>query len=97
MKRNFARQFLFIAALLCLTIASQAQYLWNSDSAFKAGRANSGRLWGYSFGDYYVKAHSDSLSRGGSNQYAGTEAGGGTPIAASSSMWCMTASRSRPV
>ena len=71
MKRNFARQFLFIAALLCLTIASQAQYLWNSDSAFKAGRANSGRLWGYSFGDYYVKAHSDSLSRGGSNQYTG--------------------------
>jgi hypothetical protein len=48
-----------------------AQYLWNSDSAFKAGAANSGRLWGYAFGDYYYKAHSDSLNRGGSNQYTG--------------------------
>lgn len=29
-----------------------------------------GRLWGYAFGDYYYKAHSDSLMRGGSNQYS---------------------------
>ena len=71
MKRNSAQQLLFIAVFLFLTIASQAQYLWNSDSAFKAGRANSGRLWGYMFGDYYAKAHSDSLNRGGSNQYTG--------------------------
>lgn len=49
----------------------KAQYLWNSDSAFKAGAANSGRLWGYMFGDYYYKGHSDSLQRGGSNQYTG--------------------------
>src|SRR6201992_4046550 len=71
MKRIFAKQFLFFVALFFLTIASQAQYLWNSDSAFKAGRANSGRLWGYAFGDYYVKAHSDSFQRGNSNQYSG--------------------------
>jgi len=49
----------------------KAQYLWNSDSAFKAGSANSGRIWGYAFGDYAYKAHSDILNRGGSNQYTG--------------------------
>jgi len=43
----------------------------NSDSAFKAGTPNSGRLWGYAFGDFYYKAHSDSLNRGGNNQYIG--------------------------
>src|SRR5882762_9052431 len=72
MKRNHAKQILIIAVLSFLTIASQAQYLWNSDSAFKAGTANSGRIWGYMFGDYYLKGHSDSLNRGGSNQYSGT-------------------------
>ncbi|HXD79895.1 MAG TPA: hypothetical protein VN616_18895, partial [Puia sp.] len=41
----------------------------NSDSAFRAGVPNSGRLWGYAFGDYFHKAHSDSLNRGGNNQY----------------------------
>jgi hypothetical protein len=71
MKRLKAKQFVFIVGFSLLTIASQAQYLWNSDSAFKAGRANSGRLWGYAFGDYYVKAHSDSLNRGNANQYTG--------------------------
>jgi hypothetical protein len=71
MKRNSAKQLLFIAIFLFLTVASQAQYLWNSDSAFKAGTANSGRIWGYVFGDFYYKGHSDSLNRGGNNQYSG--------------------------
>jgi hypothetical protein len=71
MKRNLAKQILFIAAFIFLTLASQAQYLFNSDSAFKAGAANSGRIWGYVFGDFYAKAHSDSANRGGSNQYSG--------------------------
>ena len=71
MKRNFAKQFLFIVTFFLLTLASQAQYLLNSDSAFKAGTANSGRIWGYVFGDYYAKAHSDSANRGGNNQYSG--------------------------
>jgi len=31
----------------------------------------SGHLWGYTFGDAFYKAHSDSMSRGGSNQYSG--------------------------
>jgi hypothetical protein len=74
MKRFTAKRLLFIVAFALLTIASQAQYLWNSDTAFKAGRANSGRLWGYMFGDYYAKGHSDSLQRGNGNQYSGIPA-----------------------
>ncbi|SRR6266536_2361362 len=53
----------------------KAQYTWNSDSAFKAGSPNSGRIWGYVFGDYYYKGHADTLNRGGSNQYTGIEQG----------------------
>ncbi|HVV55158.1 MAG TPA: hypothetical protein VHC47_07535, partial [Mucilaginibacter sp.] len=29
------------------------------------------RIWGYTFGDFYYKAHGDPLNRGGSNQYTG--------------------------
>jgi hypothetical protein len=50
---------------------SNAQYTWNNDSAFKAGNPNSGRIWGYAFGDFAYKSHKDSLNRGGSNQYTG--------------------------
>jgi len=74
MKRFTAKQLFFFVAFSLLTIASQAQYLWNNDTAFKAGRANSGRLWGYMFGDFYAKGHSDSLSRGNANQYTGIPA-----------------------
>ncbi len=71
--KQFDLKFLLSTLLfLFLSISSiNAQYLWNSDSAFKAGSANSGRLWGYAFGDFAYKGHSDSLSRGGSNQYTG--------------------------
>ena len=70
------KQLLQLSAILTLFLffsstSLKAQYLWNSDSAYKAGAANSGRLWGYEFGDYYFKGHSDSLGRGGSNQYTG--------------------------
>ena len=41
------------------------------DTAFKP----SGKLWGYTFGDYYYKAHSDRYNRGGANQYTGVEEG----------------------
>src|ERR1700761_5832312 len=72
MKRNFAQHFLFIAVFLFLTIASQAQTAFlNNDSAYKAGAPSSGRIWGYVFGDFYYKSHSDSLNRGGNNQYTG--------------------------
>ncbi|MDP4265659.1 MAG: hypothetical protein Q8941_24280 [Bacteroidota bacterium] len=50
---------------------SAAQYTWNNDSAFKAGSPNSGRIWGYAFGDFAFKSHKDSLNRGGSSQYTG--------------------------
>lgn len=43
----------------------------NSDSTYKAGTPLSGRLWGFVFGDYFYKGHSDSLNRGGANQYTG--------------------------
>jgi hypothetical protein len=64
--------FLTIVITLSLSFSSlKAQYLWNSDSAFRAGAPNSGRLWGYAFGDYSYKGHTDSLNRGGNNQYTG--------------------------
>ena len=60
-----------VAIGLFLTNSLKAQFTFNSDSAFKAGSPNSGRIWGYAFGDFYYKAHSDSLVRGGANQYSG--------------------------
>src|SRR3954452_19051309 len=60
-----------IFLMLSFSILVKAQYTWNNDSAFKAGGPNSGRLWGYAFGDYYYKSHADTLNRGGSNQYTG--------------------------
>jgi hypothetical protein len=71
MKRRIRLSLLSIIILLFLATSVQAQYMWNSDSAFKAGSANSGRLWGYVFGDFYYKSHADSLNRGGNNQYTG--------------------------
>src|ERR1700710_2581625 len=64
------------AAILMLLFTSnqaqaQTQYILNSDSVYRTGTPNTGRLWGYIFGDYYYKQHSDSLSRGGANQYTG--------------------------
>lgn len=71
MKRRIVLHCLFVAFLFLSFSSLKAQYLLNSDSAFKAGAANSGRLWGYMFGDLYYKGHSDSLNRGGANQYTG--------------------------
>lgn len=66
---------LFFSVFLCfgllLSTSPKAQFTLNSDSAFKAGSPNSGRIWGYAFGDFYYKGHSDSLNRGGNNQYSG--------------------------
>jgi len=69
--RKSIRFFGTLFFMLAFSNILKAQYLWNSDSAFKAGRPNSGRLWGYAFGDYYYKGHDDTLNRGGSNQYTG--------------------------
>jgi hypothetical protein len=58
-------------ALLGASSAAHAQSLLASDSAFNAGTPMAGRIWGYVFGDYYVKGHADALHRGGGNQYTG--------------------------
>jgi len=61
-----------VAILIALgTSPLRAQYLESSDSVFNAGKPMTGHLWGYTFGDYYYKSHSDALNRGGSNQYSG--------------------------
>ncbi len=65
----------FLLLFIILSGDLKAQYLLNSDSAFRAGVPNSGRIWGYSFGDYFHKAHSDSLNRGGNNQYTNVKKG----------------------
>ena len=65
-----------IVILLCIfsTVSSvKAQVLNSDDSSFAAGKPKTGHLWGYAFGDYATKAHSDSLVRGGSNQYTGVK------------------------
>lgn len=71
----FAKKQLLPAIAFCFALLScttlKAQFTMSSDSAFNAGSPNTGRLWGYAFGDFYYKAHSDALVRGGSNQYSG--------------------------
>jgi hypothetical protein len=75
MCKTFIKKGLFFGAVLAFLMLSnssaKAQFTLNSDSAFKAGSPNSGRIWGYTFGDFYYKGHSDSLNRGGNNQYSG--------------------------
>jgi hypothetical protein len=61
-----------IAACLNLCLFSLITHAQSTaDSSFKPG----GKLWGYTFGDFYYKAHADSLNRGGANQYTGIEQG----------------------
>ncbi|HXB32601.1 MAG TPA: hypothetical protein VNV35_04235 [Puia sp.] len=73
MKRSYTR-LLFLAVIFSIAATAaqaQGQSAFLSDSAYRTGAANTGRLWGYVFGDYYYKSHADSLNRGGSNQYSG--------------------------
>lgn len=69
-KKQFFYASVFFYAML-FSATSKAQFVLNSDSAFKAGVSNTGRIWGYAFGDYYYKAHADPSVRGGANQYTG--------------------------
>ena len=57
--------------LFFFLLNSIAEAQKTADTSFKP----SGKLWGYSFGDYYYKAHSDALNRGGANQYTNIEKG----------------------
>ena len=60
--QNIYSDFLFLYFyLLFLLILQSAQYVFSNDSLFRAGAENSGRLWGYSFGDFAYKSHADSL------------------------------------
>jgi hypothetical protein len=58
MKQIFSSITLFFLSIFVLFSTVQAQ---TTDSAFKP----SGRIWGLAFADYFYKAHSDSLNRGG--------------------------------
>ncbi|MGH2648454.1 MAG: hypothetical protein ACRDE8_12830, partial [Ginsengibacter sp.] len=74
MSKLFIKMRLFLIVLcfgLLLGNSTKAQFVSGSDSAFKASAPNSGKLWGYMFGDYYVKGQADSLNRGSSSQYSG--------------------------
>lgn len=51
------------------SVAAQQQGPTPADTTFKP----SGKLWGYTFGDYYYKAHADAWNRGGANQYTNIE------------------------
>jgi hypothetical protein len=76
MKHNIilkAAKFIFVLCSLGLGNMAHAQYLFSSDSAFRAGAPMTGHVWGYTFGDYYFKTHSDSLNRGGANQFTGVQ------------------------
>lgn len=62
------------AVILLMTVLCHLQHARSQapdTSLFKPH----GHLSGYMFGDYYYKAHADSLNRGGSNQYTGIPAG----------------------
>ena len=80
-RRDFSRMKTFhltpvIFLLLQVSVGSvSAQFLSDNDSAFKAMKPNSARLWGYIFGDYFFKSHADSLNRGGNNQYTNVKQG----------------------
>ncbi|HUB60420.1 MAG TPA: hypothetical protein VL978_06955 [Puia sp.] len=73
MKRSYISHLLPVIILFFAATSTQAQLPSSllSDSAYRTGNSNTGRLWGYVFGDYYYKSHADSLNRGGSNQYSG--------------------------
>ncbi len=51
----------FISA--CSFSSLKAQSNLNNDSLFRSGAENSGRVWGYAFGDFDYKSKADSLSR----------------------------------
>jgi hypothetical protein len=77
MKKNLTKTILFFLLALLGFSKSDAQQVRDTLSAPKPILYNitnnqgkiPGNLWGYAFGDFYYKAHSDSLNRGGSNQY----------------------------
>ncbi len=78
MRNSLTRTLIRLSVLVIISVffinSSKAQSNLNNDSLFRSGAENSGRIWGYSFGDFAYKSKADSLSRGGSNQYTGIRA-----------------------
>src|SRR5665647_282522 len=70
----FRKQDLFFTLILSFSLflcsSLNAQINMNTDSTLNA-ESPAGRLWGYAFGDFYYKAHSDLLVRDGVNQFTG--------------------------
>src|SRR5664279_6412564 len=75
MRSRLTKTFFRFSLLLILSAfyyeSAEAQYVFSNDSLYKAGQENTGRLWGYAFGDFAYKGHADSLTRGNANQYTG--------------------------
>ena len=57
--------------LLLMMIALTSLKLYAQEKQDTAEFKPSGKLWGYAFGDYFYKGHSDSLNRGKNNQFTG--------------------------
>jgi len=76
MKSHFKH--IFAAAAMLVTgygASAQTNFTFNNDSLYQTGTPNTGRVWGYTFGDFYYKGHADSATRGGANQYTGIPGG----------------------
>ena len=61
LSNNFFRFSIFLLMSAFFQNSVDAQYVFSNDSAYKAGQENTGRLWGYAFGDFAYKTHADSL------------------------------------
>jgi hypothetical protein len=68
---KFQKKALIITILLTAMLGNVQAQTEPTDTTFKP----SGKVWGLAFGDYYYKAHSDILNRGGANQYTNIEKG----------------------
>src|ERR1700761_7309928 len=73
MKRPFTKIGIYCSLFLSLAGAAKAQ-MADTTTEFKP----SGKLWGYTFGDFAYKGSADNLNRGGSNQYTGMAASANT-------------------
>jgi hypothetical protein len=69
MKKSIRLLAVVLSMLYFVTNLKAQQATVPADTTFKPG----GKVWGYAFGDYYYKAHSDPKNRGGNNQYSGIE------------------------
>lgn len=75
--KSYYQRFLIALAIVLITgyYSNAQQFVINNDSLYQTGAPNTGRVWGYTFGDFYYKGHTDSLTRGGNNQYTGIPQG----------------------